>query len=236
MISSLLILFFVLILTIFWLVFGSKYFLGTLSPNGFVTMLPSEMSYLLFAIIIPVILIFIIGLIAFEIISNKETKKMLLEVMKNSKKESGILQTLAETLLEMRKLGFTQQFFINLPFIFNDISLFLSKIISMLQLESQVVIDNAISKPQDSRLSSVCRIILSKRDNTPNFDARLAKTLLQNEEIKGYVVLFSEKYESLIKMVKQYDKDQIIFKMIEQGELGQVYNILVNAKNNSEQI
>lgn len=199
-------------------------------------MLPSEMSYLLFSIIIPVILIFLIGLIAYEIISAKETKKMLIEVMKNAKKESGILQTTAETLLEMRKLGFTQQFFINLPFIFNDISLFLAKIISLLQIESQVVIDNAISKPQDSRLSCVCRIILLKRDNTPNFDLRLSKTLLQNEELKGYVMLFFEKYETLIKMVKQYDKDQMIFKMIEQGELGQVYNIFINAKNNSEQI
>ncbi len=235
MISSFLILIFVIILTIFWIIFGSKYFLGTLSPSGFVTMLPSEMSYLLFSIIIPVILIFLVGLIAYEIISAKETKKMLIEVMKNAKKESGILQTTAETLLEMRKLGFTQQFFINLPFIFNDISLFLAKIISLLQIESQVVIDNAISKPQDSRLSCVCRIILLKRDNTPNFDLRLSKTLLQNEELKGYVMLFFEKYESLIKMVKQYDKDQMIFKMIEQGELGQVYNIFINAKNNSEQ-
>ena len=235
MLSSFLILFFVIILTSFWIIFASRYFLGTLSPNAFVTMLPSEMSYLLFVIIVPVILIFLIALVAYEIVSAKETKKMLIDVMKSAKTESGILQTTAETLLEMRKLGFTQQFFINLPFIFNDISLFVSKIISQLQLESQIVIDNAISKPQDARLSSVCRIILSKRDNTPNFDLRLSKMLLQNEELKGYVILFEEKYDSLIKMVKQYDKDQIIYKMIEQGELGQVYNILVNAKNNSEQ-
>lgn len=235
MILPIVIFVFVFLLSIFWGVFGTNYFLSSLNSSGVVSFLPSEMAYLLFSVAIPILILFMLGLIFYLVYQVHQTNNMFLYLSKLLKTQSSMMQIIGKSIIEVRKLGFTSQFFINLPVIFNDMSLFVAKIISKLGIESDLVIEDSLLKSQDIRLSAVCKILLSKREATPHFSVTLRRVIKQNEELQGLIALFIEKYDKLVKALKEYDIDNFTYKIVVEGDLGKVYNILVNATKDSDE-
>jgi hypothetical protein len=101
-------------------------------------------------------------------------------------------------------------------------------------LSSDVVIFDALNKTGDNRLYSICKIILDLRENTPHFDENLRRKVKKDAIIAGNIGIFSSKYNKLLKVLKNYDLDGFIYSLIEEGELGKVHNILMNAINASD--
>ncbi len=220
-----------LILSVVWIVFSGNYFFSSVNVSGVVNILPSDMAYMIFSVAIPVLILLVIGLIFYQIYEAVQTKSMILSLSKISKSQSSMIQTVGKSLIEVRKLGFTNQFFLNLPIILNDMSIFVSNIITMLRIESNLVVDSALSKPSDLRLSAVCRILLDKREKTPHFDETLRRIIRQNDLLQAQISLFEERYNMLISSLNEYDIDKFTLKTFEEGDLGRFYNVIVNAKS-----
>ncbi|MGN0929726.1 MAG: hypothetical protein ACI4N3_03750 [Alphaproteobacteria bacterium] len=217
---------FICFLSIFWGIWSSNYFLSTYNFQGFGQILPQDMAYMIFAVVIPIILLLFIGVILFIAISNHLHSRVLLNILNSNKAQMSSLQTISRALIEVRKLGFTNQFFLNLPMVLNDVSICLADIISKTGLASDVVILDALNKNGDNRLYSVCKIILDLRESTPHFDENLRRKVKKDMTIAGSIVIFSEKYNKLLKVLKNYDLDGFVYSLIEEGELGKVHNIL----------
>ncbi|MCR5506230.1 MAG: hypothetical protein K6F04_00075 [bacterium] len=189
------------------------------------------MSYILFAIGLPILILLMIALVVYVVVSINQTKQIIASLLQISRSEMSGIQTVAKSLIEVRKLGFTNQFFTNLSMILNDMSQFIANIIAKAGIASDVVIFDALSKTGDNRLYSVCRIILDKRESTPHFDESLRRLLKRDESLAGIISIFSEKYDKLLRIVGKYDLDGFISSILEEGELGKVHNVLLNALN-----
>jgi len=219
-------------LCVFWGFWGSHYFLSSYGFGGVAEILPSDMSYILFAVGLPILILLVIGLIVYVVVSVNQTKLVIANLLQISKSEMSGIQTVGKSLIEVRKLGFTNQFFVNLPMLLNDISQFIADIITKTGIASDVVVYDALSKVGDNRLYTICRIVLDKRETTPHFDESLRRLFKRDESVAGMISLFSQKYDKLLKIVGKYDLDGIVAPILEEGELGKVRNIFLNALNN----
>lgn len=225
---------FVCFLSIFWGVWSSNYFLSLPNFQGVGQILPQDMAYMIFAVALPIIFLLFIGIILFIGVANQQNREVMVNLLSNSKTQMASLQTLSKSLIEVRKLGFTNQFFLNLPIVLNDISVSLANIISKMGLSSDVVIFDALNKTGDNRLYSICKIILDLRENTPHFDENLRRKVKKDAIVAGNIAIFSSKYNKLLKVLKNYDLDGFIYSLIEEGELGKVHNVLMSAINSSD--
>ena len=120
---------FIVFLCLFWMLWGSNYFLSSYNLTGVAEILPSDMSYLLFAIAIPVILLLMIVVIVYIAITNNQNRKIFAVMLDSQIKKTEGMQVMGKVLVQVRKLGLTNQFFTFLPFIFNDMSQFIADII-----------------------------------------------------------------------------------------------------------
>ena len=222
--------------SLFWGIWSSNYFLSAPNFHGVGRILPQDMAYMIFAVGMPIILLLFVGAILFIAISNQQNRSSVLNMLAANKSQMSSLQTVSKALIEVRKLGFTNQFFLNLPIVLNDISICLSDIISKTGMASDVVIRDAIEKNGDNRLYSVCKIILDLRESTPHFDENLRRKVKKDMSIAGSIGIFSSKYNKLLKVLKNYDLDGFIYSLIEEGELGKVHNILNMALHSSENV
>ncbi|MBR4315852.1 MAG: hypothetical protein IKP65_02615 [Alphaproteobacteria bacterium] len=222
---------FICFLCIFWGFWGSHYFLSSYGFGGVAEVLPSDMSYVLFAVGLPILILLMIALVIYVIASMNQTKMIIANLLQISKSEMSGIQTVGKSLIEVRKLGFTNQFFVNMPMILNDMSQFIADIIAKAGIASDVVIYDALSKTGDNRLYAVCRIILDKRESTPHFDESLRRLLKRDESLAGVISIFSDKYDKLLRIVSKYDLDGFVSSILEEGELGKVRNVLLNALN-----
>ncbi|MBD5398273.1 hypothetical protein HDR60_02075 [bacterium] len=227
---------FICFLSMFWGIWSSNYFLSSYNFQGFGQILPQDMAYMIFAVGMPIILLLFVGVILFIAMSNHQNRDVLLNILSGNKAQMSSLQTVSRALIEVRKLGFTNQFFLNLPIILNDISICLADIISKTGMASDVVIFDALNKNGDNRLYSVCKIILDLRESTPHFDENLRRKVKKDMTIAGSIGIFSLKYNKLLKILKNYDLDGFVYSLIEEGELGKVHNILSMSVHSSENI
>lgn len=225
---------FVFFLCVFWGVWGTHYFLSTYNMTGVGGILPSDMSYILFAVALPIILLLMLVLIFCVIVSNNQNKNILFNLLQSNKSSMSGIQTIAKSLIEVRKLGFTNQFFTNLPIIFNNMSQIIADIISQTSMASDVVVYDALSKDGDNKLYSVCKIILDKRESTPHFDESLRRLVKKDDSLAGMISIFSEKYDNLLKFINKYDLDGFVSQIIEEGDLGKVRNILLASLTNKD--
>ncbi len=213
-------------LGVFWGVWASNHFLSSYDLSGVAQILPQDMSYMIFAVALPIILLLLFIAIMFFAISNYMNRRIFLSLLNDSKTEMASLQTLSKAVIEVRKLGFTNQFFLNLPIILNDISICLSEIIFKTGMASDVVIFDALSKNGDNRLYAMCKIILDLRESTPHFDENLRRKVKKDSSVAGAIAIFSSKYNKLLKVLKNYDLDGFVYSLMEEGALGKVNNIL----------
>lgn len=234
--ASFLVIGFICFLSVVWGIFGSHYFLSTYGLGGVAEILPSDMSYVLFAVILPILFLMMIALIFYVVSGINQNKQYMTLLLQSIKSQMSGIQTIGKSLIEVRKLGFTNQFFINLPIVFNDISQFVANIISRMGIASEVVIYDALSKEGDTRLYSICKIILDKRESTPHFDESLRRLVKRDEVLSGMIGLFIEKYDNLLNIVNKYDVDHFVVRILEEGDLGKVYNILSNARVDKQEV
>lgn len=225
---------FVGVSSLFWGVWSSNYFLSSSNFQGFGRILPQDMAYMIFAIGMPIILLLFVGAILFIAISHQQNRNAMLNILAGNKAQMSSLQTVSRALIEVRKLGFTNQFFLNLPIVLNDVSICLADIISKTGMASDVVIRDSLEKNGDNRLYSICKIILDLRESTPHFDENLRRKVKKDITIAGSISIFSDKYNRLLKILKNYDLDGFIYSLIEEGELGKVHNIFNMALHSSE--
>ena len=234
MVMSYIIIGFVCFFSIFWGVWGSNYFLSAFNNTGVAEILPSDMAYIMLAVVLPIVLVVLVGVVFFVVSVQNQQKNILVGMARSVMGSSDEMQVIGKSLIEVRKLGFTNQFFMMLPFILNDMSQSVADIISHIGIASEVVVYDALSKSSETRMYAVCRILLDKRESTPHFEENLRRFVKKDAELSGKISLFDERYEKLLKSLKVYDIEHIVADLIEEGNLGRVHNILVSALKNKD--
>ena len=229
MITPYLIIGFVCFFSIFWGIWGSSFFLSSFNNTGVAEILPSDMVYVMLAVVLPIVLVMLCGVVFFVVMTQNQQRGMIGNMAESVRRGMEGIEVSCKTLINVRKLGFTNQFFMMLPFILNDMSQSVADIISHIGIASEVVVYDALSKSGETRMYAVCRILLDKRENTPHFEESLRRYVKKDMELSGKISLFTKKYEKLLKALKEYDIEHIVADLVEEGNLGRVHNILAGA-------
>jgi hypothetical protein len=220
---------FVAVLSLVWGVLASNYFFAAVDLSGVARILPSDISYILFSVALPIILMLMIVLIAISVASNHMTRSALSVLLKTNRAGLEGMEEMSKSLIILQKLGFTSQFFATMPLIVNDICLSIADIVTKSGLASDIVVFDALNRQGDARLYAVCNIILEIRASTPHFDENLRRKVKKDSETAAAIAIFSSKYNQLLKTVKAYDAGDLVYGVLDRGLLGQVHGILISA-------
>ncbi|MDR1476761.1 MAG: hypothetical protein LBI17_01375 [Rickettsiales bacterium] len=211
---------------IFWGVWAAKYFLESQGISGVGRILPSDMSYMIFAVALPIILLFMVAAIVLFAVANHANRAALVALLRSNKGETESLASISKTLILLKKLGLAGQLFSMLPSILGDMAAMVADIIAKTGMASEVVVFDALSKERENRLYAVCRIITDLRESTPHFDENLRRRVKKDESVAAAIAAFAGKYSRLVKVLGDYDVDGLALTAVEGGMLGRVHGIL----------
>jgi hypothetical protein len=220
---------FTAVLSLAWGAWSSNYFLSATDLSGVARILPSDLAYILFSVALPVILMLLIVLVIMSLASNHMTRSALKGLLVANRGGLEDMQTMSKSLIILQKLGFTSQFYATLPIVVNDICVSIADIITKSGLASDMVVFDSLNKSGDSRLYAICNIILAAKASIPHFDENLRRKVKKDAAVAASIVIFSRKYNKLLKALKAYDASDLVYGVMEGGLLGQVRGIFVSA-------
>ena len=214
---------------VLWGVWAARYFFTAYSISGVGQILPSDMAYIIFAAALPVILLMMIAAIAFFAIANQANRAALVALLRAARGQNESLISTLNTLNSLKKLGFSSQFFAELPTILDGMAYAVGDIIAKSGMASEPELAEAMGREQGGRLGAVCRIILDLKESTPNFDENLRRRVKRDERVARAIAVFLEKYARLGRALAEHDAGGLVRESIEGGDLGQARTVLAGA-------
>jgi hypothetical protein len=209
-----------------WAAFAARYFFAAQGISGVGRILPSDMSYIIFAAGLPVILLLMVAAIALFAVANRANRAAFVALLRLNKGEIESLAGISKSLQSLEKLGFSSRFFAILPTIFDDMALALADVVSKTGMAGEEVLADALAGPGDGRLWAVCRIILDLRESTPHFDENLRRRAKRDENSARAIDAVLGKYVRLSRALAAHDVDGLVRESVEGGVLGKVCGVL----------
>ena len=222
---------FAVVTSVVWGVWAGRYFFAAYNISGVGQILPTDMSYMIFATVLPIILLLMVVAIVFFAIAHRTNRAAIALQMVQNRVEIESLVGISNSLISLKKLGFSSQFFATLPILLDDIGLVIADIIAKTGMASEVVLFDAISKPRDGKLYAICKIMLDIRDSTPHFEENLRRRIKRDEVVLRTIEAFLAKYKRLMRAVEDYDTDGLVKESLENGALGRVHGVIWASAN-----
>ena len=102
----------------------------------------------------------------------------------------------------------------------------LTDIITKSGIASELIISSEMEKYGNNRIIATCRIILSLKETTVDFDENFKRSLKKNESLLASVEQFKMSYDKLLDATNNYDHDKFLYSTLETGVIGKVYLVL----------
>ncbi|MBN1783643.1 MAG: hypothetical protein JW812_01615 [Alphaproteobacteria bacterium] len=130
-------------------------------------------------------------------------------------------ETISKSLLEMRKIGYTTQFFSLLPIVYQDFYDSLRRILRGVVLTESPRLDSG-----SEDIWGLCRSFLVQVARDPAIMEDIRRNFKKHDEIAKEFANFQLRYQRLLKALQSYDRDSFVYQFVEEGSLGRVYQLL----------
>lgn len=130
-------------------------------------------------------------------------------------------EAISKSLLEMRKIGYTTQFFSLLPVVYQDFYDSLRRILKGVVLTESTRLDSG-----SEDIWSLSRSFLVQVARDPALLEDIRRNFKKHDEIAKEFANFQLRYKRLIEALKSYDRDAFVYQFVEEGSLGRVYQLL----------
>lgn len=194
--------------------------------QGFSNYSPYELSGVILTISIPVILALLVLIfiyITYTFIKNKSFNERI--AITNNKINSA-LEVMSRRIIESVKMSYSSEFFRVYPMVIEDLADTLTDIITKSGTASELVISSEMEKYGNNRMIATSRIILSLKEQDPDFDEKFRRTLKRNESLLASVEHFKKSYDKLLEATMNYDRDKFLYSSLETGIIGKAYLVL----------
>jgi len=216
----------IVFLCIFWIRFSLNYVDSIKGFQGFLNSSPYELAGIILMISIPVVLCILILIFTYIIFFIFKNKSIVEQITLVNNKISSTLEVIARRMIESVKISYSSEFFKVFPMIMEDLADTLTDIITRSGIASELIISSEMEKYGNNRIIATCRIVLSLKDTTADFDENFRRALKRNESLLASVDHFKESYDKLLDTTKNYDHDKFLYSTLETGVVGKVYLIL----------
>lgn len=219
--------FFTLIFSsLLWLIYAIRFIGDSLAGISFFD--AGIANILLYALLVcmPIFLIWAVFGYINQYLNNKSTALQLRKLMAQMKKNQDYSDLLARVLIETEQHindGFVLSKF---DLLIADMNELLSEIIKGCKLASPEQIEGLWAKVQNGGKWSFGKVIIEINNSQPNFKKRVLNKAGYDLVLGGTIMEFCARYQAVVKMLENHDKDKLFLDMIETGVMGKVYSIL----------
>lgn len=212
--------------SLLWLIYAIRFIGDSLAGISFFD--AGIANILLYALLVcmPIFLIWAVFGYINQYLNNKSTTLQLRKLMAQMKKNQDYSDLLARVLIETEQHindGFVLSKF---DLLIADMNELLSEIIKGCKLASPEQIEGLWAKVQNGGKWSFGKVIIEINNSQPNFKKRVLDKAGYDLVLGGTIMEFCARYQAVVKMLENHDKDKLFLDMIETGVMGKVYSIL----------
>ena len=212
--------------SLLWLCFSIGFVLDSLSGISFFD--AGIANIILYALLVCLPVYFIWAVFGYinQYLHNRSVDNRLQLLFKQSKRNQDYSDLIARALIEAEQ-RITDGFVLNkADLLLLDINELLSEIIKGCKLASPEQIENLWAKVQHGGKWSFGKVIIEINNSQSDFKKRILDKCLSDAFLAGAVLEFCARYDAVVKMLENHDKDRLFLDMMETGVMGKVFSIL----------
>lgn len=212
--------------SLLWFIFAVKFINESLAGISFFDAGIANILLYTVLVCVPIFLIWAVFGYINQYLNNKTVNMQLRKLMSQMKKNQDYSDLLARVMIEMEQ-HINDGFILNkFDLLIADMNELLSEIIKGCKFASNEQIENLWAKVQNGGKWSFGKVIIEVNNAQPNFKKRVYEHAVYNSVLGGTIMEFCARYQAVVKMLENHDKDKLFLDIIETGVMGKVYSIL----------
>ena len=212
--------------SLLWFIFAVKFINESLAGISFFDAGIANILLYTVLVCVPIFLIWAVFGYINQYLNNKTVNLQLRKLMSQMKKNQDYSDLLARVMIEMEQ-HINDGFILNkFDLLIADMNELLSEIIKGCKFASNEQIENLWAKVQNGGKWSFGKVIIEVNNAQPNFKKRVYEHAVYNSVLGGTIMEFCARYQAVVKMLENHDKDKLFLDIIETGVMGKVYSIL----------
>lgn len=219
--------FFTLIFSsLLWLIYALGFIHDSLAGISFFEAGAANILIYMLLVCAPIFLIWAVFGYVNQYLNNKNVNLQLRKLMGQMKKNQDYSDLLARALIETEQHindGFVLSKF---DLLIADMNELLSEIIRGCKLSSPEQIESLWNKVQNGGKWSFGKVIIEVHNSQPNFQKRTLERAVYDPMLGGTIMEFCARYQAVVTMLENHDRDKLFLEMIETGVMGKVFSIM----------
>ncbi len=212
--------------SLLWLIYALRFIHDSLAGISFFDAGAANILIYMLLICAPIFLVWAVFGYVNQYLNNKNVNLQLRKLMGQMKKNQDYSDLLARALIETEQHindGFVLSKF---DLLIADMNELLSEIIRGCKLASPEQIESLWSKVQNGGKWSFGKVIIEVHNAQPNFQKRTLERAVYDPMLGGTIMEFCARYQAVLKMLENHDRDKLFLEMIETGVMGKVFSIM----------
>jgi len=221
--------FFALIFTSFlWLFFSLSFVADSLSGISFFDAGIANIILYTLLVCLPIFLLWTVFGYINQYLQNQKMSGQLHKLWGQMKKNQDYSDLIARALIEAKQSMNDGFMLSRLDLLIADLNELLSEIINSGNLASTDKIDALWAKVQNGGKWSFGKIIIEASKSQHNFKERMVDLSLSNHVLAGSIMEFCARYNAILNLLENHDKDKLFLDIMETGIMGKTYSILAS--------
>lgn len=226
---------FAIIGSIFWLSASGVYIESRVGWENLITMNPSDIAFFMTAIFLPITVLWvIIGFIYYAKVINKQL--YFLEGLFNQLRGNFIQNdNILKNLINIQESNNNNDILKSLDIAFSDLNNIIAEIAVRFGIMRKTSEDSLWERVSQGNRWAFSQIVLENAEETDDFDEALKKRMSRDEKLSKAVELFLRRFEKIIQQLNLSDLNRPFIDIIEEGELGKLYDRLYKIVNSDKE-
>lgn len=212
--------------SLIWLIFALRYISDSLAGTSFFAAGAVNILIYVLLVCLPVLVMWLIFGFINNYLHSRQVNRQLQRLFGQMKRNQDYSDLVARVLIETEqqvKDGFLLGKF---DLLISDMNELLAEIIHCSGIASSEQIERLWSKVQNGGKWSFGKVIIEVNNAQPNFQMRVYEKACHDIVMAGTIMEFCARYQAVVGMLEQHDKEKVFLNIIEAGVMGKVYSIM----------
>lgn len=212
--------------SLLWLIYSIAYISDNTEGIEISSLGITNLLFYILLIVLPIFIIWVIFGYILQYFNTKNINNNMAQLFKQMKKNQDYTDLLARIMLESEqqlKDGFIMD---KIDVLIADMNELIAEIISRAALATKEQIENMWHKVCNGGKWAFGKVIIEISQNQPNFQLRVFQKSQNDTVLAGTVLEFCARYQNILALLDQHDRERIFLNVIETGIFGKVFSIL----------
>lgn len=212
--------------SLLWLIYSIAYISDNTEGVDLSSLGITNLLFYILLVILPIFIIWVIFGYILQYFNTKNLNNNMTLLFKQMKKNQDYTDLIARIMLESEqqiKDGFIMD---RIDILIADMNELIAEIISRAALATKEQIENMWGKVCNGGKWAFGKVIIEISQNQPNFQLRVFQKSQNDTVLAGTVLEFCARYQNILALLDQHDRERVFLNVIETGIFGKVFSIL----------